>query len=644
MKRWAPRAVALALLAAVLVVLGAGPAAADTLTIRSIDTTDFPEVEVSAIVEGEAIDLSRVQVRENNQLLSDFDVVPIGETSLPVGIVLVIDTSGSMNSGGAIDRAKEAAHQFVDQRPANVQIAIVTFGGGDRVVVNFTSDAGLLHGAIDGLAANRGAETALYDGVRTATGLLNERGDLQPNLVVLSDGADTISTTTLDQAIAAARDAKAAVFSVGVEGSDFSPGAIQRMSAETGGQYFAASDPAALQDAYQQVQTQLQNQYVISYTSQADAPVLQIAVTAPGVQDTAEAPVGSFVAGENTEPETVPDTRGISILNNDLGLWLGVLLALLAAVLAAFAVIMIFVRDEGGLRATLSAYTDTGVASGDVDEEEGGALGFLRGGFLRGAAEATGRFAERRGIQPRVEELLERANLPLRAGEALFFYMGIVILATLAGLLFTQALAGTLIVFLLAVLIPPAVVQFLAGRRRKKFLSQLPDTLQLLSGSLRAGYSLMQGVEAVSQEIDDPMGYELRRIVAESRLGRPLEEALQDAADRMGSDDFSWAVMAIKIQREVGGNLAELLDTVAETMIARERLRREVAALTAEGRISAIILGALPVAMLAILWAINREYVEVLFDETSGQIMLVGGAILAAIGFYWLKKIVEIEI
>jgi tight adherence protein B len=219
-----------------------------------------------------------------------------------------------------------------------------------------------------------------------------------------------------------------------------------------------------------------------------------------------------------------------------------------------------------------------------------------------------------------------------------------VILGTLAGLLITQSLVGTVLVFFATVAVPPAVVQLLAGRRRRKFMSQLPDTLQLLSGSLRAGYSLMQGVEAVSQEIGDPMGYELRRIVAESRLGRALEEALQDTADRMASDDFSWAVMAIRIQREVGGNLAELLDTVAETMIARERLRREVRALTAEGRVSAIILGGLPLAMGAVLWAINREYIEVLFDDTPGQIMLIGGALLAGVGFYWLKKIVDIEI
>ena len=127
--------------------------------------------------------------------------------------------------------------------------------------------------------------------------------------------------------------------------------------------------------------------------------------------------------------------------------------------------------------------------------------------------------------------------------------------------------------------------------------------LQLLAGSLRAGYSLLQGVDAVAQEVDDPMGQELRRVLAEARLGRPLEDALDDAAERMSSADFAWAVMAVGIQREVGGNLAELLDTVAETMIQRERLRREVRSLTAEGRVSAFILGLLPVGLGVMMYA-----------------------------------------
>ena len=127
-------------------------------------------------------------------------------------------------------------------------------------------------------------------------------------------------------------------------------------------------------------------------------------------------------------------------------------------------------------------------------------------------------------------------------------------------------------------------------------------------------------------------------------LGRVLEDSLEDMAERLGSRDFAWAVMAIRIQREVGGNLAELLSTVAETMIARERLRREVRALTAEGRISAIILGLLPVGLGLVMYSINREYMNVLLHDSFGQILLIGAFLLAGVGFYWMKKTIEIDI
>src|SRR5207253_1762735 len=157
-------------------------------------------------------------------------------------------------------------------------------------------------------------------------------------------------------------------------------------------------------------------------------------------------------------------------------------------------------------------------------------------------------------------------------------------------------------------------------------------------------YSLLQGVEAVAQEVDDPMGKELRRILAEARLGRVLEDSMTETAQRMGSGDFDWAVMAVRIQREVGGNLAELLSTVADTMISRERLRREVKALTAEGRISAIILGILPLGLGLVMYSINRSYMDVLFKDGFGQVMLIGAVLLALVGFYWMKKTIEIDI
>ena len=140
------------------------------------------------------------------------------------------------------------------------------------------------------------------------------------------------------------------------------------------------------------------------------------------------------------------------------------------------------------------------------------------------------------------------------------------------------------------------------------------------------------------------MGKEMRRVVTEARLGRELEEALEDTAVRTGSADFAWAVMAIRIQREVGGNLAELLMTVADTMVARERLRRDVAALTAEGRVSAVILAGLPPGLGLIMYVLNPEYTSVLFSDGLGIAMVIMATISMVVGFLWMRKLINIEI
>lgn len=326
-------------------------------------------------------------------------------------------------------------------------------------------------------------------------------------------------------------------------------------------------------------------------------------------------------------------------LPSGLTKWVGVGTVFVAASLLAYAVIRLVAREAPVLDSALRLYDaeqhSEGTGSGTTVAETR---------LVQHAVKAVERLAERRGMLTRVEGLLAGADLPFRPGEALFFSLAAVgLLASAAVVLAPSPLVGVLLAAVVAVL-PVAVLKHMANRRRKKFVKQLPGTLQLLSGSLRAGYSLMQGVEAVSHEVEDPMGRELRRVTVESRLGRPLEEALDDAADRLASTDFSWAVMAIRIQREVGGNLSELLQTVAATMTERTRLKREVDALTAEGKISAIVLGLLPVGLGGALYVLNRPYITLLFSEFIGQIMLAGATVLALAGFAWMKKIIKIRI
>jgi tight adherence protein B len=255
----------------------------------------------------------------------------------------------------------------------------------------------------------------------------------------------------------------------------------------------------------------------------------------------------------------------------------------------------------------------------------------------------TGQLAERAGLLTRTEDALEQADLPLRPPEALFFYFAGLFVVGLLGLL-VLPIPMALGLALLAGVVPVIMLHRRRRTRLREFQAQLPGTLNLLSGSMRAGFSFAQGLESVANEATQPTRRELQRVFTESRLGRPIEDALEDSAQRMTSVDLMWAVMAIRIQREVGGNLAELLDTVADTMTQRERLRLEIKALTAEGRFSGWILGIFPVAFAGVLYLIQPDYMGVLFQESIGIMAVIASAVMTFIGFIWLRKILQIEV
>jgi tight adherence protein B len=317
------------------------------------------------------------------------------------------------------------------------------------------------------------------------------------------------------------------------------------------------------------------------------------------------------------------------------------LLAGLTGGLLSAALLLIFIRTGETLEGRLGAHGGKA-----PNRDPGEYVAALSSGntIMQRAVDVTSRMATRAGVLVKVERLLEQANLPLRPAEALFSYAAGVTLVGLLALLGAPSLAVGLMSVGIIAAVPVVVVKGLRQRRLKAFEAQLPDTLILLSGSLRAGYSFLQGVEAVVQETSEPMARELRRALAEARLGRPLEEALGDIATRMQSRDFDWSVMAIRIQREVGGNLAELLHTVADTMIQRSRMRREVKALTAEGRLSAIIMGLLPVGLGGFMFMSSPDYIGELFRSFTGWAMVAGSVVLAVSGFAWLNKIIKIEV
>jgi tight adherence protein B len=319
---------------------------------------------------------------------------------------------------------------------------------------------------------------------------------------------------------------------------------------------------------------------------------------------------------------------------------------LLAGAVLTFCVAMIFMtRDRrGNLEERLSQLALN--QAEEVDEFDPHATAdqsLAETAVMKRMVGLTGQLAERAGLLTRTEDALVQADLPLRPPEALFFYFaGLVALLAFGVLVLPPGLG--LILVAVGAIFPIGLLHRRRSKRLREFQLQLPDTLNLLSGSMRAGFSFAQGLESVASEATEPTRRELQRVFTESRLGRPIEDALEESAHRMSSVDMMWAVMAIRIQREVGGNLAELLDTVADTMTQRERLRLEIKALTAEGRFSGWILGIFPIAFAGVLYVAQPQYISTLFENTMGLMACGVSLVMMFFGFIWLRKILAIEV
>jgi tight adherence protein B len=221
---------------------------------------------------------------------------------------------------------------------------------------------------------------------------------------------------------------------------------------------------------------------------------------------------------------------------------------------------------------------------------------------------------------------------------------GSALLAVALTLATGNAVIGILAGALLGWLSMHVILSIRIGRRRAAFGEQLPDVLQLIAGSLQSGFSLPQAVDAVVREGSQPAASEFSRALVEARLGADLEDALNRVAERMDSTDLRWTVMAIRIQREVGGNLAEVLRTTVGTMRERAFLRRQVSSLSAEGRLSAYVLIALPLLIGGWFFYSDPSYMRPLYTTLIGLVMLVGSVVLILVGAFWMRRLIKIEV
>lgn len=243
----------------------------------------------------------------------------------------------------------------------------------------------------------------------------------------------------------------------------------------------------------------------------------------------------------------------------------------------------------------------------------------------------------------RIELMMQQADWPIRGTEfeaILLLWGGLVglvtFLVTLKGaMFFVGALVGILMGF--------ALLGLRIRRRHKKFTNQLGDMLTMVANALRAGFSFMQAFELISREMDAPMGREVQLVVNEVNLGNTLESALDNMQRRVASPDFELVVTAVLIQRQVGGDLASILDTISETIAERVRMRREVMTLTAQGRASAWVLMLIPIGLAIVMYGINPEYLSPLIETDIGRMFVVGAVISEIIGCIIIQRIVDIK-
>jgi tight adherence protein B len=313
--------------------------------------------------------------------------------------------------------------------------------------------------------------------------------------------------------------------------------------------------------------------------------------------------------------------------------------------LAAFAVGWLLLGTAARVRADREMAARMAAIGRSVPQQTATTVAKPGSGWIPPSVSSFGeRFARAQGFSEKLDAQLEAAGSNLRSGEFVVATIGAGLLGAVFGAAIWQNVVLAGVIGVVGALVPTVLLRMSLNRRSDRLREQLPDVLTIMASSLRAGHSFLQALDTVAREIPAPANAEFQRLVAEIRLGRPSEDALEALADRVGSPDFRWAVLAVNIQREVGGNLAEILDNVADTLRERATMRRQIKVLTAEGRLSAWVLALMPFGLALYMFAVNREYISLLFTEQVGLIMLGVGGVLLVLGILWMRKIVDIDV
>jgi tight adherence protein B len=608
----------------IAVAVGVVPAAS-AAEIRGVDATAYPEIRLSVV--SSTATSSSPRLTENGEAVAGLVAENLGRAK---SVAVAVDRSQSME-GEAFSDAVAAARAFVAAKPGQDRISVLAFGSDEVALTGFSTSTTDVDAALRTLAVDAARGTALYDAIMLAANSLAAEPLPGRVIVLLTDGADAGSKASFTEAIAAAREAGAAVYPIALEAPGFSPAPLREIAEKTGGAYYGAASSEALEEIYASIAEELKRTWRLGYVTAA-RPGEELALEAKAGGESARATIdlpGSAPVTSGREPSPLLPAQFLESWWGAVAI--GAAVALIMLVASAFA----FASPKGAwLRARLSPHV--GAEARATRAKEGERLAAAAPLF-----QATEKTFGHLAFWKKLHTMLDRADMPLRTVEFVYLMSGS---AVFVGLI--VAVIGPPMPFVFAALcggafLPYAYVALKGRRRLKAFENQLPDLLTTVAASLKAGHSFRQGIQAVVDEGAEPASKEFKRVLAETRLGRPMDAALAEMSRRVGSKNLEFVLTAVTIQRQVGGSLAGIFDMVADTVRNRHQFARKVKGLTAMGRASAYVLIALPFFVAGAITLINAEYMRPLWHTSTGHKMLITMLVMMAVGSMILRKIVS---
>jgi tight adherence protein B len=613
-----------ALAIAAAIASAASAASAADLQVTQVGRLRLPE-------RGYLVDLPRnvaltqrdVSVRENGRGVDGLRMMPLDESAATVGVVLLIDASNSMR-GASFRGALDAARKFVATKGKNTKVGLVAFNSGSHVLLAPSSSASAARAALAHPPA-LAEGTRIYDAVGRALQLLQGANVASGAVVLLSDGADTGSHADESDVAAKAKDAHVRVFTVGLRSRAFDASSLEALARETGASYAEARSTAELQRIYDLLGKRLANEYLVEYRSAAkrgDHVNVEISIEGLGAASVA------YTAGAREGLGPYHPSLFERFWGSPASM---VFIGLIAMALIGGAAVALLRRPPNTYLGRISAYLSNEKAEEEPQRQ------LLTDRLL----ERTESSLSHTEWWANFQEELEIARISVSPAQIV---VGTA-LATVIGAFILAAIWGPLVIVAAGI---PFVVRALVKRKlhkvRDEFVTQLPDNLQVLASALRAGHSFTGAFAVVAADAPEPAKREFQRVVADEQLGVPLEQSLGEVARRMDSADVEQVALLAELQREAGGNMAEVLDTVVETIRDRFDLRRLVQTLTAQGRMARWVLSLLPLFLLVVISLLNPSYMAPLFSSSFGKFSLLFATGMVIAGSLVIKRIVNIKV